>query len=107
MKKALFAISAFALLTTSAGVFPASAGPVPTKREVRNMTEEEKSARLNAIERRVNEIKAMDFSTLSSTEKKALKKELKEAKKEAQAVRGIYLSVGAIIIIILLLILIL
>lgn len=107
MKKAIVAVSVLALITSSGHFVPAQAGPVPTKKEVRNMTEEEKSARLNAIEKRVNEIKEMDFSTLSSTEKKALKKELKEAKKEAQAVRGVYLSIGAIIIIILLLILIL
>jgi len=51
----------------------------------------------------------MDKTNLSSSEKKALKKELKELKTQATegSSRGVYLSVGAIIIIILLLILIL
>jgi hypothetical protein len=60
---------------------------------------------------RLQEIKNMDKSSLTSSEKKALRKELKAMKKEARADRnrssGIYLSVGAIIIIILLLILLL
>ncbi len=67
---------------------------------------------------RVEAIKAMDFSTLNSSEKKELRKELraiktdlkKNNKRDIVATHGnggIYLSVGAIIIIILLLILIL
>ena len=67
---------------------------------------------------RVEAIKAMDFSTLSSSEKKELRKELrtiksdlkKSSKNDVVATSGnggIYLSVGAIIIIILLLILLL
>jgi hypothetical protein len=70
---------------------------------------------------RVEAIKAMDFSTLSSAEKKELRKELRtiksdlkensksDANSNSTAVTngGIYLSVGAIIIIILLLILLL
>jgi ABC-type transport system involved in cytochrome bd biosynthesis fused ATPase/permease subunit len=60
---------------------------------------------------RLQEIRDMDKSNLTSSEKKALRKELKEMKKEVRADRdrrnGIYLSVGAIIIIILLLILLL
>ena len=58
---------------------------------------------------RINEIKEMDKSNLSSSEKKELRKELKSLKKEAKSkgANGVYLSVGAIIIIILLLILIL
>jgi hypothetical protein len=58
---------------------------------------------------RVYEIQSMDKTNLSSSEKKALKKELKELKTQAAegSSRGVYLSVGAIIIIILLLILIL
>jgi len=60
---------------------------------------------------RLREIKDMDKSSLTSSEKKALRKELKQMKREARAdrdrSRGVYLSVGAIIIIILLLILLL
>jgi len=67
---------------------------------------------------RVEAIKAMDFSTLSSAEKKELRKELRAIKSDLKESSkndvvatsgngGIYLSVGAIIIIILLLILLL
>ncbi|WP_445712773.1 hypothetical protein [Flavobacterium sp.] len=57
---------------------------------------------------RLNEIKAMDKSDMSSTEKKALRKEVKVIKSSLRSSNsGIYLSVGAIIIIVLLLILLL
>jgi hypothetical protein len=71
------------------------------------MTDEQKAARLAQIKARVAEIKSIDRSTLSKAERKALRKELREMNKEARAAKGVYLSVGAIIIIILLLILIL
>jgi hypothetical protein len=56
---------------------------------------------------RVEEIRAMDISALSREQRKDLKQELRDLKKEFKAIQGIYLSIGAIIIIILLLILIL
>lgn len=58
------------------------------------------------IETRLVEIKNMDKTNLTSTEKKDLRKEVKSLKKQARS-NGVYLSVGAIIIIILLLILLL
>ena len=63
-----------------------------------------------AITNRVAEIQNMDKTQLTSADRKALKKELKEMNKDANNLRstnGIYLSIGAIIVIILLLILIL
>lgn len=57
---------------------------------------------------RLNEIKAMDKSEMTSSEKKALRKEVKVIKSSLRdSNSGIYLSVGAIIIIVLLLILLL
>jgi hypothetical protein len=57
---------------------------------------------------RLDEIKAMDFSDLSSKERKELRKEVRAIKSELRELgSGIYISVGAAIIIILLLILIL
>jgi hypothetical protein len=57
---------------------------------------------------RLQQIRDMDKSALTSAERKQLRKEVKGIKKEMREVgRGVYLSVGAIIIIILLLILIL
>lgn len=57
---------------------------------------------------RLEEIKAMDKSNMTRSEKKALRKEVRSIKEELKtAGGGVYLSIGAIIIIILLLILIL
>lgn len=53
---------------------------------------------------RIDEIKAMDKSTMSKAEKKELRKEVK-AIKGTLAAGGVYISVGAILIIVLLLIL--
>ena len=79
----------------------------PTKERTEKMSDEQKKSRLEDIRTRVNEIKEMDKSGLSKTERKAMRKELRELKKESKETKGVYLSVGAIIIIILLLILIL
>jgi hypothetical protein len=57
---------------------------------------------------RLEEIKEMDKSSLNSSEKKELRKEVREIKADLKSTgNGVYLSVGAIIIIILLLILLL
>jgi|GEM_PF-1178912 len=57
---------------------------------------------------RLDELKAMDFSSLSFREKRAVKKEVRTIKRQLNSIegRGLYLSAGAIIIIVLLLILI-
>jgi hypothetical protein len=66
------------------------------------------STLISSLTYRLEEIKAMDKSKLSSTERKELKNEVRTIKKQLKAVGGgVYLSAGAIIIIILLLILIL
>lgn len=57
---------------------------------------------------RLEEIKNMDKSDLTSSDKKALRKEVRSIKSNLRASgNGIYLSIGAIIIIILILILVL
>ena len=57
---------------------------------------------------RLEEIKKIDKSTLTRVEKRALRKEVRSIKAKLQTTsRGVYLSVGAIIIIVLLLILLL
>jgi len=58
---------------------------------------------------RLEEIRSMDKSTLTREQKKELRKEVKAIRKEAKRdeIKGIYLSIGAVIIIVLLLILIL
>jgi len=79
---------------------------IPSREVIAHMTKEQKAARLEEIKTRVNEIKAMDRSTLTKEERKALRGELRDMRREAKAVTGVYISVGALIIIILLLIII-
>lgn len=57
---------------------------------------------------RLDEIKAMDKTTLNRLEKKELRKEVRAIKSELKEKRhGVYISVGAFIIIILLLVILL
>lgn len=85
-------------------VIPAFAGnetPVTTEKT-------NNDAHAQQLVNRLKEIRDMDKSDLTSSERRALRKEVKEMKKEVKRdSKGIYLSVGAIIIIILLLILLL
>ena len=73
------------------------------------ITEEEPSEHAKSLLIRLFEIKNMDKTTLTNSDKKALRKELKGMKKEMKSADGldkrVYLSVGAIIIIILLILL--
>jgi hypothetical protein len=62
----------------------------------------------NALLHRLDEIDAMDKSTLNAPEKRALRKEVRTIKKElATQGGGVYLSVGALLLIIILLIVLL
>ena len=71
-------------------------------------TPKEVPAEVKVLLNRLNEIKAIDKSSLSSSEKKELRKEVRAIKAELKSTgNGVYLSVGAIIIVILLLILLL
>jgi hypothetical protein len=106
MKKliSLTLLSASALLfvpiQTIAGTKPTTELSDPAK----------ETERANGLLNRLNEIKALDKSTLTRTERKELRKELRSTKaemKQSSSGGGIYLSVGAIIIIILLLIILL
>lgn len=101
--KAFNLFRVFALLLVLGMTVPAFAGPgtteEPTKKE---------AARAEQLMQRLQEIKNLSKQSLSQTEKKELRKEVKSIRQELKAANnGIYLSVGAIIIIILLLILLL
>lgn len=76
---------------------------------VAGMSEAQKQARAEQIKLRVEEIKNMDKSQLTSAEKKELRAEMKMMRKEAKAIGGggIYISLAGVLIIILVLILIL
>jgi nicotinate-nucleotide pyrophosphorylase len=68
----------------------------------------EQAQQAQVMMNRLEEIKAMDKSNMTRTEKKALRKEVKTIKAAMSELSGgVYLSVGAIIIIVLLLILLL
>jgi hypothetical protein len=65
-------------------------------------------ARAHALVNRLNEIDAMDKATLSGSEKKELRKEVRAMKREMkQSGGGVYVSVGALLLIIILLIVLL
>lgn len=84
--------------------------PASTYAAEKNGTETPKEipAEVKTMLNRLNEIKEMDKSDLSSSEKKELRTEVKTIKKNLKSSgNGVYLSVGAIIIIVLLLILLL
>lgn len=86
-------------------VSPASAAIIaPSNAKVNN----EESIRSQQLIQRLEEIKSMDKSEMTRLEKKELRKEVVEIKKEMKVMSGgVYLSIGAIIIVILLLILLL
>ena len=65
------------------------------------------TAYANALVDRLNEIKEMDMSAMSSSEKNELRKEVRAIEKEQRPSGGVYISVGGVILIILLLILLL
>ena len=88
--------------------------PTTTKAENSGNTKEkiemtaEQAQQAQVMMNRLEEIKAMDKSNMTRTEKKTLRKEVKTIKMAmADLNGGVYLSVGAIIIIVLLLILLL
>lgn len=100
-------ILAFSTITTQASVVVESKEAI--KERIAHMTEAQKQERGNYIKLRVEEIRKMDKSNLTSQERKELRQELRAMKYEANSLGsgGVYLSLAGIIIIILLLILIL
>ncbi len=108
MKKLpMFILSVCMMVTFMPALLTAQTASIATVAEPKDV-EAENLAKSTALMARLNEIKGMDKSTLTSIEKKQLRKEVKEIKTNLKAAtNGVYLSVGAIIIIILLLILLL
>lgn len=92
---AMLLVCLVTLPTFSSSAYAGPVDPVTAKNE-----------RSAEVMRRLEDIRGMDRSQMSSTEKQELRKELKGMKKQAKS-GGIYLSIGAVIIIILLLILLL
>lgn len=104
--KNIWRITLFMMIfTTSLPAFSSNITSDPTKTGTPAKNTE---LRAQQLMQRLEDIKASDRSELTRLERKNLRKEVKEIKKEMAANKGgIYLSIGAVIIIILLLILLL
>ncbi len=90
--------------------FTATASGSPGKDPItaNNSVPIDSAAQIKVLEERLTEIKEMDKSALSRSEKKELKSEVKEIKKEMKALSGgVYISAGALIVILILLIILL
>ena len=84
---------------------PASSAVIASETSKINGTE---NIRAQVLTQRLEEIRGMNKSEMTRLEKKSLRNEVKDIKKEMKVMSGgVYLSVGAIIIVILLLILLL
>ncbi len=68
-------------------------------------TERPSAQRIQELTQRVEEIRAMDKSKLSASERKALRKEVRQIKKAVGG--GVYISAGALIVLLIVLILVL
>ncbi|MEJ8819021.1 hypothetical protein [Lacibacter sp. H407] len=95
----LITASLFVLFT-----LPASASTITSDSSIVTTNE----IRVQQMSDRLQEIKAIDKSSLTKSEKKELRSEVVEIKKEMKAVSGgVYISVGALILILILLIILL
>ena len=106
MKKIVLCISTLLLLFT---LIPTQLKAVPdSEAPVKPSTEFVESVDAEILIARLAEIDAMDKSNLSSSEKKDLRKEVREIKSTLATLGGgVYLSVGALILVIVLLVLLL
>ncbi|MBA2250862.1 MAG: hypothetical protein H0W12_11800 [Chitinophagaceae bacterium] len=100
-------VTAFIAILTTTSLQGFSA-PITNDTETPGTPVTNDEARAQAMMLRLQEIKEMNKSNLTAAEKRDLRHEVKDMKKEIRAThKGLYLSIGAIIIIILLLILLL
>jgi len=105
MKKTIF-ITLMMILTLGATTASANTSDLKSKEPV--ATENKLSAEeVNRLLNRVEEIRKMDKSTMTTSEKRELRKEIKDIKKNVRR-HGevIYISGGAILLVVLILILI-
>ena len=99
---ATFVLALFMSINVSAAT-PTTATEAPAKVADKEKVE---SAEAKAIMARLEEIKAMDKSEMTSKEKSQLRKEVRTLKTQmAQLGGGVYISAGALIVILLLILL--
>jgi hypothetical protein len=93
---AFLSLTIFPLQSNGATTEPTTTLPAPKPEDL---------AEVKALELRLNEINAIDKSELKSSEKKALRKEVKSINHKLREIGGgVYLSVGAVILILVLLV---
>lgn len=102
MKKLIMSMIAAMLLLP---FVPAESKNLPAVNSTSTPASPADAAAAKVLIDRLSEIDGMDKSTLKSSEKRALRKEVRAIKNELNG--GVYLSVGAIILIIILLIVLL
>jgi hypothetical protein len=106
MKKIILCISTVLLLFT---LIPTQLKAVSdSDTPLKSPTESVESAKADILVARLAEIDKLDKSTMSSAEKKDLRKEVRDIKRTLSEMGdGVYLSVGALILVIVLLVLLL
>lgn len=109
MKKSMICLMATCLSLTFIPVVANASGDIAKgPLESRKPVQPSDSAEARTLILRLDEIKAVDKSTLNASEKKSLRKEVKSTEKKLKSLGGgVYLSVGAAILIIVLLIVLL
>ena len=106
MKKIAFCLIASSMLLTFQPLQTIAATTTAPTTVVDSKTTDAVKAKTLML--RLDEIKGIDISTLNSSDKKTLRKEVRTIKHELREISGgVYLSVGAIILIVLLLIILL
>jgi hypothetical protein len=109
MKKLMVFIATTVMLLTCPLIqSKAETNPVPVSASYKGaMTEKEiEAAKVEALIKRIHEINAMDRSTMTWAERKEIRKELREIKKEVKRHGGggaVYIS-GSLLVVILILI---
>lgn len=108
MKKITFCVMAIFLSLT---FYPLQSDATPAKKAVTTTlvaTNPVQTDETKALLKRIDEIDKMDKSDLKSSEKKALRKEVRTIKKQLEETDGyIYISVGAVVLIVLLIVILL
>ncbi|MFO7825121.1 MAG: hypothetical protein R6V72_14365 [Cyclobacterium sp.] len=101
MKKIAYFLSLVLLFTSFA---PAAMAKGDEPSNEKESLSAEDQARVEQLDARMAEIKAMDFKSMDKEERKEVRKELREINKQAKDLGGgIYISAGALIVVLLLL----
>lgn len=104
-KSVILSLAMLSIVSFSNPVMASEKEPTPNNTEIKKTEEAEIPADVQIMLNRLEEIKAIDKSSLESAERKELRSEVREIKSTLRAAgNGLYISTGAIIIILLLII---